>query len=104
MMYLLGDEDSQKEFCGLNVEDAPSGLFLVNDVALNQFDENDNLDIALSMIKASEAFVEFMKNTAGYEFDCSLGIFYEEHIFSEKWFQNGGVPNGFRMWVLIIRK
>lgn len=45
-------------------------------------------------MKASEDFVEFMKNTAGYEFDCPVGIFYEEHIFSEKWFQNGGIPDG----------
>ena len=104
MMYLVGDECGQKEFCGLKVEDAPSGLFLVNDVALNQFDENDNMDIALSMMKASEAFVEFVNNTSGYEFDCPAGIFYEEHIFSESWFQNGGVPSGFRMWVSIIKK
>ena len=104
MMYLIGDECVREEFCGLKVEDAPSGLFLVNDVTLNQFDENDNLDIALSLMKASEAFVEFIKNTEGYEFDCSAGIFYEEHIFSERWFENGGVPDGFRMWVPIIKK
>ena len=104
MMYLIGDGCSREEFCGLKVEDAPSGLFLVSDVTLNQFDENENMDIALSLIKASEAFVEFMKNTVGYEFDCPAGIFYEEHIFSERWFQNGGVPDGFRMWVSIIKK
>lgn len=103
MMYLVGNECDQEEFHGLKVEDAPSGLFLVNDVTLNQFDENDRLDIALSMMKASEAFVEFIKNTEEYEFDCPTGIFYEEHIFSEDWFQNGGVPNGFRMWVPIIK-
>ncbi len=104
MMYLIGEECGQKEFCGLQVEDAPSGLFLVNNVTLNQFDENNELDIALSMMKASEAFVEFMKNTGEYEFDCPAGLFYEEHIFSERWFQNGGVPDGFRMWVPIIKK
>ena len=104
MMYLIGDECSREEFCGLKVEDAPSGLFLVSDVTLNQFDENENMDIALSLIKASEAFVEFVKNTVGYEFDCPAGIFYEEHIFLERWFQNGGVPDGFRMWVPIIKK
>lgn len=103
MMYLIGDECGQEEFCGLRVEDAPSGLFLVNDVTLNQFDENDKMDIALSMMKASEAFVEFIKNTPAYAFDCRAGIFYEEHIFSEGWFQNGGVPDGFRMWVPIVR-
>lgn len=54
MMYLLGDECSREEFHGLKVEDAPSGLFPVNDVTLNQFDENDSMDIALSMMKASE--------------------------------------------------
>ena len=104
MMYLVGDECSQEEFYGLKVEDALSGLFLVNDVTLNQFDENDNMDIALSMMKASEAFGGFIKNTAGYEFDCPAGVFYEKHIFSERWFQNGGVPDGFRMWVPIIKK
>ena len=104
MMYLIGHECSREEFCGLKVEDAPSGLFLVSDVTLNQFDENENMDIALSLIKASEAFVEFMKNTVGYEFDCPAGIFYEEHIFLERWFQNGGVPDGFRMWAPIIKK
>ncbi|MDE6739723.1 MAG: AraC family transcriptional regulator [Lachnospiraceae bacterium] len=104
MMYLVGDECGQEEFCGLKVENAPSGLFLVNNVALNQFDENGNLDIALSLMQASEAFVEFIKNTAGYEFDCPAGIFYEEHVLSERWFQNGGIPNGFRMWVPIIKK
>lgn len=104
MMFLVDEECGQKEFCGLKVEDAPSGLFLVNDVALNQFDENDRMDIALSMMKASEAFVEFIENTGGYEFDCQSGIFYEEHIFSEKWFQSGGFPDGFRMWVPIVKK
>lgn len=103
MMYLIGNECTQEEFYGLKVEDAPSGLFLTNDVILNQFDEDDTVDIALSMMKASEAFVAFMKNTSDYVFDCSTGIFYEEHIFSEKWFQNGGVPDGFRMWVPIVR-
>ena len=101
MMYLVGDECSIEEFHGLKVEDAPSGLFLVNNVTLNQFGENDDLDIALSMMKASEAFAEFINNAAGYEFDCPDGIFYEEHIFSEEWFQKGGVPDGFRMWVPI---
>lgn len=104
MMYLIGDECFQEEFCGRKVEDAPSGLFLVNEVTLNQFDENENMDIALSLMKASEAFVEFMKNTEGYAFDCPAGIFYEEHIFSERWFQNGGVPDGFRMWVPVIKE
>lgn len=104
MMYLIDDECDREEFCGLKVEDAPSGLFLVNDVTLNQYDDNDNMDIALSMMKASEAFIEFIKKTEGYEFDCSAAIFYEEHIFSERWFQNGGTPEGFRMWVPIIKK
>lgn len=104
MMYLTGDECSQDQFCGLKVEDAPSGLFLASDVALNQYDENGNPDIALSLMKASGAFVEFMKNAEGYEFDCGAGIFYEEHIFSDRWFQNGGAPDGLRMWVPIIRK
>lgn len=99
MMYLVGDECNLEEFYGRKVEDAPFGLFLVSDVTLNQFDENNDLDMARSLMKASEAFVEFMKHTSGYEFDCGAGTFYEEHIFSEKWFQKGGFPDGFRMWV-----
>ena len=104
MMYLIGDEGQQKEFCGKQVEDGPSGLFLVSDAALNQFDENGDIDMALSLIKASESFVEFIKRSPEYVFDCGARIFYEEHIFSEKWFQRGGVPDGFRMWVPILRK
>lgn len=104
MMYLIGDECNQDEFYGKKVEDAPSGLFLVNDASLNQFDENGDIDMALSLIKASEAFVEFIKQNPEYAFDCQAHIFYEEHIFSEKWFQKGGVPDGFRMWVPILKK
>lgn len=103
MMFLVGDEGNQEEFCGMKVEDAPAGLFLVNDVTLNQFDENNNMDMARSLMKASEAFVEFMKKTPGYAFDYAAGIFYEEHIFSERWFQQGGFPDGFRMWVPILK-
>lgn len=103
-MYLIGDECKLDTFHGKEVIPAPQGLFLVNSVALNQYDENGNLDIALSMMKASEAFVEFVKQTEGYEFDCQRGIFYEEHIFSEKWFQNGGLMDGFKMWVPVLKK
>lgn len=103
MMYLIDRERSQRELGGRPVEDAPEGLFLVNEVALNQYDEDGRLDIALSLMKASEAFVEFIRRTPGYAFDCGAGIFYEEHIFSERWFQTGGAPDAFRMWVPITR-
>lgn len=104
MMYLVGDECSQMEFFGKKVEDAPTGLFLVNEAALNQYDENGELDMARSLMKASEAFVVFMQQTPGYAIDCGADIFYEEHIFSEHWFQTGGVPDAFRMWVPIVKK
>ena len=104
MMFLVGDECEKKSFHGLDVEDAPEGLFLVNDVVLNQYDENGDLDMALSMMRASESFVEFMNKTDQYEFDCGKGIFFEEHIFSERWFEQGGVPDGFKMWVPILKK
>ena len=84
------------------VVDAPEGIYLVNDVALNQFDNDGNLDMALSMMKASDAFMEFVQNTDGYEFDMKKGVFYEEHIFSEDWFQKGGLPTAFKMWVPVI--
>lgn len=104
MMYLVGSECGLEEFHGLKTEDAPQGLFLVNDVALNQYDENGLLDMAKSMIKASEAFTDFMQHTEGYEFDWEAGIFYEEHVFSEEWFRNGGFPDAFRMWVPVRQK
>lgn len=103
MMYLVGDECSQTEFFGKKVEDAPAGLFLVNEATLNQYDENGDIDMARSLMKASEAFVEFIDQTPGYTFDCNAGIFYEEHIFSKRWFQSGGVPDGFRMWVPVTK-
>ncbi len=103
-MFLIGDECDKESFHGLEVEDAPEGLFLVNDVVLNQYDENGDLDMALSMMKASESFVEFMSKTDRYEFDCGKGIFLEEHIFSERWFERGGVSDGLKMWVPILKK
>ncbi len=104
MMFLEGDECEKKTFHGQEVLDAPEGLFLVNNVSLNQYDKNGKLDMALSMMKASEAFVEFINKSDQYEFDCGKGTFFEEHIFSEKWFEHGGVPTGFKMWVPISKK
>ena len=104
MMFLLDEEAESGEFCEKKVEAGPDGLYLVNDVALNMYDENGFLDMALCLVKASEAFVEFVKNTDSYEFDCGQGIFYEEHIFDDEWFVNGGVPSGFKMWVPIKKK
>lgn len=102
MMLLVGEECEQEMLYDMPVIDAPNGLFLINDVALNQYDADGNLDIALSMMKASDAFVEFVQNTEGYEFDMQKGIFYEEHVFSEHWFQKGGLPTAFKMWVPVI--
>ena len=42
--------------------------------------------------------MEFVRGTPGYAFDCGAGFFCEEQIFTERWFQPGGVPDGFRMW------
>ncbi len=102
MMLLIGEEGHAETFHGMPVVDAPEGIYLVNDVALNQFDNDGNLDMALSMMKASDAFMEFVQNTDGYEFDMKKGVFYEEHIFSEDWFQKGGLPTAFKMWVPVI--
>lgn len=68
------------------------------------YDENQSLDMALCIMKASEAFMEFVKNTDLYEFDCEKGIFYEEHIFNDEWFATGGVPSGFKIWVPVNKK
>ena len=42
--------------------------------------------------------MEFVRGAPGYAFDCGAGFFCEEQIFTERWFQPGCAPDGFRMW------
>ncbi len=100
-MFLLEEEGGHKKFKGADVCDAPKGLFLVGDVALNEFDEKGLLDIGASMIKAYEIMMEFIKDTPEYEFELQVRPYYEEHVFSKEWFQSGGEPSGFKLWLPI---
>lgn len=102
-VLLYGDEGLDGEFLGEKVSEAPKGLFLVSDVVLNQFDENGHLDIGSSMMKSSEVFQDFINNIEGYAFDFNGRTFCEEHIFSDEWFETGGPPKGFKLWMPIKR-
>ncbi|HWT76387.1 MAG TPA: hypothetical protein VN258_16945 [Mobilitalea sp.] len=44
-MFLYGDEGANETFLGAQVCDAPKGLFLVGDVALNDLHEDGTIDI-----------------------------------------------------------
>ena len=66
MMLLYGEEGQNGYISGAKVCDAPQGLFLVGDVALNEFDDNGNIDIGESMKKSSQTIYECMLDMKGY--------------------------------------
>lgn len=102
-MFLLGDEGQDGMFRGAQVCAAPKGLFLVGDVALNEFDDSGNVDIGTSMMKAYAVMTECLNEMSGYEYELQSRPYYEEHIFPDEWFQGGDGLAGFKLW-LPIRK
>lgn len=100
-MFLYEEEGNSNTFMGADVCNAPKGLFLVGDVALNEFNEDGTLDIGESIMKSSEVMTEFIKNTPDYEFDFATRPYYEEHVFTKEWFESGGDPTGFKLWLPI---
>lgn len=106
-MILLGDEGNSDTFFGADVCDAPKGLFLVGDVALNEFQDNGNIDIGSSMQTAGRIMYEYLKEIGGYEFDLQERRHREEQIFSNEWWENPNIRDagliGFKLW-LPIRK
>jgi AraC family transcriptional regulator len=102
-MLLFEEEGRSDAFQGVDVVDAPQGLFLVGDVALDQFGEDGRLDIGLSMERSFGALSEFLRDSGGYEFELMTRPYLEEHIFSKEWFTGSGELAGFKLW-LPIRK
>lgn len=89
MMILHGDEGNEENFFGARVADAPGGVFLVGDVALNEYFEDGTIDIGLSMKNSSMTVYECMVNMGGYEMDFDGRNYLEEHVFQKQWFTSG---------------
>ncbi len=89
MMILHGDEGNEENFFGARVADAPRGVFLVGDVALNEYFEDGTIDIGLSMKNSSMTVYECMVNMGGYEMDFDGRNYLEEHVFQKQWFTSG---------------
>ena len=102
-MFLLGEEGADGQFHGAEVRAAPQGLYLISDVALNEFHDNGTVDIGTSMQKSAQVMMECLREMGGYELDLQQRPYYEEHVFPNEWFRGEGDLAGFRLW-LPIRK
>jgi AraC family transcriptional regulator len=102
-MLLVGDEGTGGVFLGAEVCDAPTGLFIVGDVALNEFSADGTIDIGTSMEKSYGVMAECLAEMGGYAFELKERPYLEEHIFSTEWYGGGGELAGFKLW-LPIRK
>jgi AraC family transcriptional regulator len=100
-MILFADEGNNDTFKGAAVQDAPKGTFLVGDVILNEFAHDGSVDIGASMEKSFGAMSEWLKDRGGYDFDFSERSYFEEHIFSNEWFNGSGELAGFKLWLPI---
>ncbi len=104
-MFLFGEEGKGDHFLGAEVCDAPKGLYLVGDVALNEFHENGNIDIGSSMQTAYFIMSECLKDLPGYEFDLYDRRHREEQIFTKEWWRNPEIGDaglaGFKLWLPI---
>lgn len=105
-LFLLGDEGNGDTFLGAKVYDAPKGLYLVGDIALNEFNEDESIDIGSSMQTSFEVMSECLKEMGEYEFDLQERRHLEEQLFSNECWKNP-IGNadliGFKLW-LPIRK
>ncbi|OJV65709.1 MAG: hypothetical protein BGO41_07700 [Clostridiales bacterium 38-18] len=104
-MFLYGDEGKTSNFYGVDVCDAPQGLYLVGDVSLNEFDSNGNIDLGSSMQTAFSIMSECLKDMNYYEFDLGERRHREEQIFSNDWWINPSIGErglqGFKLWLPI---
>lgn len=110
-MLLVGDEGDGDTFLGADVCDAPQELFLIGDVAFNEFNDDGSCDLGASMETAFGIMSECLNNMGGYEFDFNYGDplkerrHREEHIFSNAWWENPDVGDsglvGFKLWLPI---
>ncbi len=106
-MLLYGDEGSGQTYLGAEVSDAPAGLFLVGDVALDEYCEDGSVDIGKSMQKSSQIIYSHMQNMGGYDIDFCGRTFLEEHLFPKEWFTSDdptGISADFKFWLPIKKK
>ena len=104
-MLLFGDEGKSESFLGADVTDAPGGLYLVGDVALNEYNDRGEVDIGTSMQTAYGVMAERLQGMGGYAFALGERPYFEEHIFHPGWF-TGELPGdgalaGFKLWLPI---
>ena len=102
-MILYGREGDEGRFLGADVVDGPSGLYLVGDVVLNEFNSDGSIDIGESMQKSGSVMFECLKEIGGYELQLPERPYYEEHLFTRDWDLRDGALAGFKLW-LPIRK
>ena len=105
-MLLHEAEWQSRDLKGAEISDMPGGIFLVGDVALNEFYEDGSVDIGLSMKKASQTIYEYMLEMGDYELDFNGRTFLEEHIFKKEWFladEPEKIPAEYKFW-LPVRK
>lgn len=100
-MFLFEDEGKNNNFLNADVCDAPTGLFLVGDVVMNEFNDDGSIDIGSSMQKSYGVMAECLNDMGGYEFELKERPFFEEHIFSNEWFNGKGDLAGFKLWLPI---
>jgi len=107
-MFLLAEEGNLSIFHGMEVGNAPEGLFIVGDVALNEFDSNGNIDIGSFMQTAFGIISECLNDMKDYEFDLENRRYREEHIFTAKWWEDPKIKDaglqGFKLWLPIKKK
>lgn len=102
-MFLFEHEGQGDTFLGADVRDAPRGLFLVGDVAMNEYNENGAVDIGSSMQKAFGVMSECLQEMGGYEFELKARPYYEEHVFTKEWQTGDEGLAGFKLWLPIRR-
>ncbi len=106
-MFLLEDEAGAPTFRGAEVVDAPKGLYLIGDVALNEYNEAGDIDIGTSMQTAYGVMAECLQEMGGYAFELGQRPYWEEHMFHPEWFTGERTGDrglaGFRLWLPIGR-
>ncbi len=65
-MFLFDGEGDRESFLGTNVCEAPKGLFLVGDVALNECNDDGSIDVGASMQTAHGVMAACLNEIGGY--------------------------------------
>lgn len=100
-MFLYEHEiDENGRFHGVEVDNAPQGLYIVGDVVLNEFHDDGSIDIGQSMKKSSKEIYDCLIEMKTYELDMENRPFIEEQIFQPGWFAGNG-SSEFKLWLPI---